>query len=401
MRILLVVDTVRPGNGTTVSTLRFAEALTALGHEVALLSTGSGPTVEGVTRIGVDALRVPVVTHLADLQNVDLASPDRAVVASTVAWADVVHITMPSPLGVVAKQEAHRLGVAVTAGFHVQPENITYNIHLAGAGWLADAIYRILWRVFYHDVEHIHAPSRFIRDEMRAHGYRQHLHVISNGVPPQFCPGPSRPTWTLQDDSPATVMTVGRLSPEKRIEVLIDAVAASRHCDRIHLVVAGRGPQLGSLQRRAERRGVDAEIIHHDRQEDLIAQLREADLYVHAADVEIESLAALEASAVGLPCLIVDSPLSATKQFCRVPAHGLCPPRDPGAMAREIDWWLEHPDSREQAGRAQAQCGREYALADSARALLEMFEDAIDTREDAASPGDVESGEVGRSGADE
>ncbi|WCC79237.1 glycosyltransferase [Cutibacterium equinum] len=379
MRILLVVDTLRPGNGTTASTLRFSHALRALGHEVRLLSVGSTsmPDTREIPVVSVPALNLPIITHLADLQNVDLARPEVAIVASAVAGADIVHIVMASPLGVCAKHAAQHAGVPVTAGFHVQPENITYNLHLANARHLADHMYRMLWRGFYHDVAHIHAPSQFIADQLRSHGYQQHLHVISNGAPPEFCPGPPRQTWTLDSPGPATVMTVGRLSPEKRIEVLVDAIARSRHRDRIRLVVAGRGPQREWLQKRAERAGVDACFVHHDRPDDLIAELRAADLYVHPADVEIESLAALEASLVGLPCLIVDSPLSATSQFCRVPDHGLCPPRDPVQMAAEIDWWLEHPQQREIAGQAQATCGQEYGLARSARLLAEMFDDAV------------------------
>ena len=314
---------------------------------------------------------------MADVQSVDLARPVKVIVASTVANADVVHVVMPSPIGVCAKHVAGRAGVPVTAGFHVQPANITYNLHLANARRLADRTYQILWRAFYHDVSHIHAPSEFIAEQLRFHGYRQHLHVISSGVPPQFCPGPPRETWTLDSSDPATIMTVGRLSPEKRIEVLIDAVARSRHRDRIHLVVAGRGPQRNVLRQRAIRVGVDATFVHHNLPDDLIAELRAADLYVHPADVEIESLAALEASSVGLPCLIVDSPLSATSQFCRVAEHGLCPPRDPETMATEIDWWLEHPQEREAAGKAQASCRQEYALDHSARLLTAMFDAAV------------------------
>lgn len=36
---------------------------------------------------------------------------------------------------------------------------------------------------------------------------------------------------------------IGRLSNEKRQDVLIDAVKKSRHADRIRLVLAGQGPQ--------------------------------------------------------------------------------------------------------------------------------------------------------------
>ena len=172
MRILLVVDALQPGNGTTASTLRFSHALRDQGHEVRLLSVGSTPvpSTRGIPVVSVPVLYLPLITHLADLQNVDLARPVRAIVSSAVAEADLVHVVMPSPLGACAKHVAQHAGVPVTSGFHIQPENITYNVHLANARCLADRIYRMLWRAFYHDVSHLHAPSEFIAEQLRRHG---------------------------------------------------------------------------------------------------------------------------------------------------------------------------------------------------------------------------------------
>lgn len=56
------------------------------------------------------------------------------------------------------------------------------------------------------------------------------------------------------------------------------------------------------------------EISFFTRQE-LLNLLRCADLYCHPAEVEIESIACLEAIACGLVPVIADSPKSAAKAF--------------------------------------------------------------------------------------
>ena len=136
-----MVDALQPGNGTTASTLRFSHALRDQGHEVRLLSVESTPvpSTRGIPVVGVPVLYLPLITHLADLQNVDLARPVRAIVSSAVAEADLVHVVMPSLLGACAKHVAQHAGVPVTAGFHIQPENITYNVHLANLDALPTA----------------------------------------------------------------------------------------------------------------------------------------------------------------------------------------------------------------------------------------------------------------------
>ncbi|EFT16205.1 hypothetical protein HMPREF9622_00659 [Cutibacterium modestum HL037PA3] len=53
-----MVDTLRPGNGTTASTLRFSDALRAQGHQVRLLSAAatSMSDTDGIPVVGVPTL---------------------------------------------------------------------------------------------------------------------------------------------------------------------------------------------------------------------------------------------------------------------------------------------------------------------------------------------------------
>ncbi len=72
-----------------------------------------------------------------------------------------------------------------------------------------------------------------------------------------------------------------------------------------------------------------------------------SDLYVHAADVEIEAIACLEAVASGLVPVIADSPLSATSQFA-LDHRSLFEAGNVAILAERIDWWYEHATARHQ-----------------------------------------------------
>ena len=195
-------------------------------------------------------LVVPIASRLAHRQNTVFAKPEREVLIAAIKGADVVHIYQPWPLGRVAERIARQLGVPAIAAFHVQPEHITYNI---GLGWFPPAahfVYVLLRLAFYRRFADIHCPSTFIAAQLRRHGYRARLHVISNGVDGGFRPGPAR---VRSADEPFRILMVGRFSPEKRQDVLIRAVRRSRHAARIQLHLAGQGPREKRLRRMATK----------------------------------------------------------------------------------------------------------------------------------------------------
>lgn len=86
-----------------------------------------------------------------------------------------------------------------------------------------------------------------------------------------------------------------------------------------------------------------------------------SDLYVHAADVEIEAIACLEAVASGLVPVIADSPLSATSQFA-LDHRSLFEAGNVDDLAERIDWWYEHATARHQMARVYAESANQYRL---------------------------------------
>jgi len=92
---------------------------------------------------------------------------------------------------------------------------------------------------------------------------------------------------------------IGRLSPEKRQDVLIRAVMKSRYADRIQLYFAGSGPWEKKLRRLGNKLPNPPVFGYYNRDE-LIKLIHECDLYVHASDAEIEGISLIEAFACGL-----------------------------------------------------------------------------------------------------
>ncbi|WP_433614500.1 glycosyltransferase [Dactylosporangium sp. CA-139114] len=371
MVITLVIDTFGvANNGTTISAMRFAETLVERGHTVRVVACGEagGSPVE---LYRVPELVVPIASRFAHRQHTLFARPVRATLVAAIAGADIVHIYQPWPLGRAAERVARRLGVPAIAAFHIQPENITYNI---GLGWFPPAahlVYILLRLLFYRRFPDIHCPSTFIAAQLRRHGYRARLHVISNGVGGAFRPGPAR---ERAPGEPFRILMVGRLSPEKRQDVLIRAVRRSRHAGRIELHFAGHGPREARLRRMAARLPVPARFGYHD-QSELVEIMRHAQLYVHASDVEIEGLSCMEAFSCGLVPVISDSRRSATSQFALGPAHRFRA-GDPASLAERIDAWIEDPEALAAASRTYARYAELYTVERSVKAIERVYDRA-------------------------
>lgn len=371
MRILLVVDLFDDANnGTTMTARRMARALTARGNEVRVVSTGHPAQGKYVVP---ELYLPPLVRTIIHSQGMRIARPDRKVLAEAIAWADVVHFLMPFFLARGGEKMARRLGVPATAAFHVQPENITFNIGLRRADFLNGVVYRAFRRLFYRRFGHIHCPSRFIAGQLERHDYRAKLHVISNGVDPAFHYA------KLPKDAPLAgrfvIVMIGRLSREKRQDVLIEAVRRSRHSSEIQLVLAGQGPLLKRCRKMGESLR-NRPIIDFYSQPDLIRLLSMADLYVHASDVEIEAISCIEALASGLVPVIADSPRSAAPQFA-LDGRSLFRAGDAGELAARIDYWIEHEEERRAAERRYAGLASDYDLAACAARMEGMFAEAI------------------------
>jgi len=126
------------------------------------------------------------------------------------------------------------------------------------------------------------------------------IDVIPNGVDlNRFVPAPNK---ELTEE--LKLLTVGRLSVTKRVEILIEAVEIlNRMSRRVRLTIAGGGGLLAELKQLVDRKGLNKVIditgrIESERMPDVY---RRHDIFVSASMQEGMSNAMVEAMAAGLP----------------------------------------------------------------------------------------------------
>ncbi|MDD2213185.1 MAG: glycosyltransferase [Oscillospiraceae bacterium] len=389
MHIVFVVDMYDvQKNGTTMTSRRMAEALARRGHEVRVIYAASSdqdrirPQAGDLVRpFCVGQLKVPVLYQFMKAQHVTMGRPDEAVIRQALQGADVVHLFLPFPLEKQALQVARQMHIPVTAAFHLQPENVSYNIGLGRSKSFNRAIYSFFKQYLYQYVSRIHCPSEFIARQLQAHQYQARLYVISNGVPDLFRPA-ALPPPDPQPGAEIPIIMVGRLSPEKNQAVLLKAVLKSRYAKRIRVTLAGQGPDEAKLRRLGQQLPLTPEIAYFT-QPELLVKLQNSVLYVHTASAEIEAIACLEAVACGLVPIISNSEQSATPQFA-LDERSLFQPDSVDDLAHKLDYWLDHPQERQAMGKQYAASAEAYRLDKVTAKLEQMLTEAVECQQEPA-----------------
>ena len=311
LTIAMVVDTSgNRGNGTSNSALQWAEELKRQGHTVRLVGIGAP---EYPARVN----HVPLVSWVAKQQQMQFAEPSDTLFRTAFQGVDVVHIYTPFRFGQHACKVAKQMGIAVTAGYHVQPENITYSAGpLKYVPGIDSFIYWLFNMWLYRRIGHVHVPTELGASLLRSHGYKAKLHVISNGYEARFTPKTQRDAGKSAP-VPFHIVASGRLTNEKNHVALIQAIARCRHAQDIELTIAGTGPLKKKLQRLASRLLSRPASIGFHKNAEMPALLRSSNLLVHPSIADLESVSVIEGMAAGLVPVIASSPLTAAARHWR------------------------------------------------------------------------------------
>ena len=312
MTITIVCDILgEENNGTTIACMNLIRFLHAQGHTVRVVCADQDKAGNECFYV-VPELNLYLLNPIVERNGVTLPRVDKALLEDAIRDCDVVHTTFVLQLSHTAVKIAKAYNKPITSSFHCQAENVTAHFLCKDLDAINRGVYRACYQMVYQYSDIIHYPTQFIRDTFESVVGPTNGRVISNGVNSMFTPGPAKRPEGLEDKF--LIVSTGRLSSEKNQEILIEAIGRSAHREQIHLILAGEGPREEHYRHLAEKYGVDMEIAFFTRQ-DLLNLLRCADLYCHPAEVEIESIACLEAIACGLVPVIANSPKSAAKAF--------------------------------------------------------------------------------------
>jgi len=382
MKILFVIDTYdTSNNGTSISAQRFAGELRSRGHEVMILTTGD----PGEHRFNVPDFHMPIFQPLMDKHDFNFAKfwgSSLEIIKHAVEWSDIVHCFLPFALEITAQRYAQKIGKPCTGAFHIQPENMTSSVGLGKTEWVNELFYKQFRISLYNGFRHVHCPSQFMANMVLERGFTAKMHVISNGIQDAFLEAGKhnidygKPARRPEFEGKKVIMMVGRLSQEKRQDVIINAVQYSRYADQIQLVFAGKGPEKSKYEELGKSLKYPPMFVYLNREE-LIDMLGQVDVYVHASDMESEAISCIEAFATGLVPVIANSEVSATPQFA-LDGRSLFLPGTPRDLARAWDYWLDHPNERRYMEELYYQSAKRYSLKNSVSLFEAMLEEEIE-----------------------
>ncbi|MDE7264905.1 MAG: glycosyltransferase, partial [Clostridia bacterium] len=344
MKIAIICDVLGKGNnGTAVVTQNLYEHLKEGGHNVTIICADqSKKDAEGYFVLPTVKLG-KVVDAYVDSVGVCLAKCDKKVMDRVLCGVDYIHCIMPFALGRYAAGYARRHNIPISAGFHLQAENITSYLKLNRLSFLQKLVYKFLYRSFYSKMDAIHYPTQFIKDTFEnAIGKTTNGYVISNGVNGFVTRRTVEKPREYADK--IVIGNVGRYSREKSQDTLIKAVKYSKYADRIQLILAGQGNKEKYYKRLAKNLPVMPKFGALSR-EGVVDMLNYCDIYAHTAEIELEGIACLEAIKCGKLTIVSDSKLSATAGFA-ADERCIFKNRNPKSLAKTIDFWIENADER-------------------------------------------------------
>ncbi|MGY1582039.1 glycosyltransferase family 4 protein [Streptomyces sp. MN13] len=188
--------------------------------------------------------------------------------------------------------------------------------------------------------------------------------VLHNGVPvPGVADGPAFRSEHGIDPGATLIGSVGRLSSEKRVDLLLKAGAQVRRArPDVHLLVVGGGALRDDLARTADALGLDGHVTFTGVVRDIGPAMAALDLLVQPSDTEGSPRSVLEAMARGLPVVATDVG-DVGVLLDGGSAGTLVPPDDPGALTDAVLALINDPvRARALAATAQARYTHLYTI---------------------------------------
>ncbi len=317
-RVAILADGIGSTHGVT-RTIQEIRRRGVPGFEIEVL--GTDPDVDrrlsAVTEIDVpfyEGLRIGVPSLPAAFQTV------------TDGRFDAIHVCSPGPVGVAGALIGRALSLPLVGSYHT--ELASYARVRSGDHRLAEAMAMTVG-AFYRSCDVLLSPSPASDQALAAIGAApERVLRWDRGVDTSRF-DPLLRTRELLAGEKINVLYAGRVTREKGAELLAESfLKAHRSEPRLHLILAGGGPEQPLLE---ERLGSAASFLGWLEGEDLARAYASADMFLFPSATDTFGQVILEAQASGLPVIAVEEggPCSLIDHG----VNGLLCPADAGVLA--------------------------------------------------------------------
>ena len=352
MRVAIFTDTFVPQvNGVARTVGRLAEALEARGITSIVLSPDTGlKSGHGYCIYFSPGFNFPfypeckiAIPNYSDMRRrLDRFKPD------------LVHLVTEFSMGLCGLRYASMAGIPAVGSYHTNlPQYLSYY----GFSFLSHWAWKYL-RWFHNRCLINYCPSESSMRLLEGKGIKN-LDIWGRGVDNTFfSPEKRRLSFRTRAEvarNGTLLLYVGRLAPEKELDILIGAYCILRKEYRdINLVITGGGPMAAKLMREAPSEVIFTGYLDG---EELAAAYASSDIFVFPSTTETYGNVLLEAMSSGLPVVAPNSGGVMENLVHRY--NGLaCRPHSVGDMAEAVVLLKENPGLR----RTLAEQARAHAL---------------------------------------
>jgi glycosyltransferase involved in cell wall biosynthesis/predicted metal-dependent phosphoesterase TrpH len=283
---------------------------------------------------------------------------------------DLVHVTAPGPAGIAATLMSRITGVPLIASYHTE---IAAYAGMRTKDEALEALTRAGLGAFYTAPGAVLSPSPSADASVVALGADPaRLGRWERGVDlDRFDPAKADPGAFPGE---IKILYAGRLTREKGVDLLAESfIRAHARDPRLHLLLAGGGPEEAELR---ERLGERATFLGWLSGEDLPRAYASADAFLFCSGTDTYGQVILEAAASGLPVIAVAEGGPATLIENRHTGL-LCRP-DADQIAGALLRLASSPELRGQLGSAAARAARQRSWERSLGQLAAGYRRALD-----------------------
>ena len=249
---------------------------------------------------------------------------------------EVGHVQVSNTIGLSVVWYARKHNIPVVTTEHNQPDVFTDPLKVPGV--MKKPVNYLLTSYFRNrqsKSDFVTMPTeQAIKDLIwsRGKGFPVPVAAVSNGVDltcfePGKAPAEIYYKYGVPTDR-SIVLYVGRVDPEKKLGVVIDAFnEARKKVPTVLLVVVGDGVDKTRLIKKVEKMGLseDVRFLGKVLPPDLYELYKIGDVFATASEIETQGIVLIEAAACGLPLIAVDK--GAVSEVCRNGENGyLCEP---------------------------------------------------------------------------
>ncbi|MEQ8659024.1 MAG: glycosyltransferase [Hyphomicrobiales bacterium] len=380
MNVLILTNTYVPHvGGVARSVSGLVDGLRLHGHKVLVVAPefpGTPDKEEGVERVvalqrfGGSDFSMPLPLNWPLSEVIEGFAPD------------LVHTHHPFLLGDTALRVAATYQVPIIFTYHTRYE--LYGHYIAqDSDWLKRLVLSLAHG--YCDLcDHVIAPSQSIVDHLRSNGVKAPITVVPTGIDVDaFSSGNgnrARERWNLAPDA-FVVGHIGRLAPEKNLDILIQAlVDLLKRQPNAAAVITGDGASRALMQKAFVDEGLGHRVrftgvLTGDALWDAYAA---QDVFAFSSFSETQGLVLTEAMAAGVPVVALDAP--GAREVVNDGINGRLLPQNANApaFADALAWVANLPsENREALRQAARQTAGMFSTKHCLERTLALYNDVL------------------------